>query len=825
MLGRVLNSFSSLIQFYEDWQWDTKVIPYRERIEAHLPDILVRYQQIQFSFLNREPVHSNPDVASHFYTQSYRKDAAASARRYALNIQSRGTHLVMRNATTKLQHVQIALTAKHPNLLVAELLEPPWRFVFDQVETAFSMFGLADTWTRLNSHRDSMLSFWDDIARELEPLRQEFEYIMPELNSKISGHLHIPLFYSLLRCVGYPNPDLAFRLYVGSPILGEFYSPALLQREVIGEAITDENIRRIARSCRAQCDNISATLSTLGADACMAKMHKEFRSNSLVGPFRTFRELVLAIQDEIRQHDGLESFVLEDEYVIVGPQFTIEELHAFQESAVDKTDIPEVIIRNIWNGKTHNNLTSSYSTYVPNNHADVSVIVLHWISVFTSLNFPFEMLGYKSDFTGAYRQMPLRVMHLFASASCFWNYDKDYNCRCYAFYRSLPFGSSLAPAGWSEIVFALCYILAFSTLTILTHCVDDVCGIEVQETVMSARTCFLELCAKIGFVIDMKKSPLPLDEIIYLGLMMHMPARIPRADIKYFSLSVTDERRIKLIQALEDFLFKGTMTPGEASSFRGKLMFYTFWNQEARSYLSELAARQYSESSQHELTEDLARAIQFFITLLCDKKFIAGIQPEHIFGRLLSILYTDGALEGNGLVKGTGGVLFHLPMTTPLYFGEKIPLSACNFDHIAPIEMHAIFRSLELFGSYLRDRAVILFVDNTHAIGCLLKRSATVRERGTKRAHDGSLRGYQSSYTPYSHFSAFCKLEVGIRRTMNEQARAIWKLCSDLNLMLWIEYVHTDCNIADPPSRGQPLPMRGIHVSEAHRLFRTSEFD
>ena len=60
MLGRVLNSFSSLIQFYEDWQWDTKVIPYRERIEAHLPDILARYQQIQFSFLNREPVHSNP---------------------------------------------------------------------------------------------------------------------------------------------------------------------------------------------------------------------------------------------------------------------------------------------------------------------------------------------------------------------------------------------------------------------------------------------------------------------------------------------------------------------------------------------------------------------------------------------------------------------------------------------------------------------------------------------------------------------------------------------------------------------------------------------
>ena len=112
-------------------------------------------------------------------------------------------------------------------------------------------------------------------------------------------------------------------------------------------------------------------------------------------------------------------------------------------------------------------------------------------------------------------------------------------------------------------------------------------------------------------------------------------------------------------------------------------------------------------------------------------------------------------------------------------------------------------------GPSVSHGAVLLFVDNTHAIGCLLKRSATVRERGLKRNSDGEV---IDPYSPYTHFRDFCSLEVGLRRTMNEQARVIWDLITKLNVMIWIEYVHTDCNIADPPSRFKPLPIHGIQV-------------
>ena len=99
-----------------------------------------------------------------------------------------------------------------------------------------------------------------------------------------------------------------------------------------------------------------------------------------------------------------------------------------------------------------------------------------------------------------------------------------------------------------------------------------------------------------------------------------------------------------------------------------------------------------------------------------------------------------------------------------------------------------------------------------------------VRERGYKRSHDGTvIQDEQAKYCSYSHFDKFCQLSIGLRRTMNEQARAIWSLISELDIVLWIECVESKCNIADPPSRMQPLPIRGIPVTEAWRLDVTSD--
>ena len=176
----------------------------------------------------------------------------------------------------------------------------------------------------------------------------------------------------------------------------------------------------------------------------------------------------------------------------------------------------------------------------------------------------------------------------------------------------------------------------------------------------------------------------------------------------------------------------GTLSPGDAATHRGRLFFYAFWDPAARSYLAELAARQYDTSGDSTLTPELAVAIEYFLQLLQDPKFPEGVKPAAIFNRETCVVYTDGASAGDGSVKGIGGVL-SLPEQTPVSFGEQLPLVVPNFDSIAPIEMQAIFRALELFSPSMRGRAVLFFVDNTHAIYWVSFETQHHRPRTTSR--------------------------------------------------------------------------------------------
>ena len=51
---------------------------------------------------------------------------------------------------------------------------------------------------------------------------------------------------------------------------------------------------------------------------------------------------------------------------------------------------------------------------------------------------------------------------------------------------------------------------------------------------------------------------------------------------------------------------------------------------------------------------------------------------------------------------------------------------------------------------------------------------------------------------------------------MNQLAQKIWELITELDLVVWIEYIWTEVNIAAPPSRGEPPPMTrpGFRVGE-----------
>ena len=104
--------------------------------------------------------------------------------------------------------------------------------------------------------------------------------------------------------------------------------------------------------------------------------------------------------------------------------------------------------------------------------------------------------------------MPIPVLHNIFAGTCYFDFTPGVEQRRFGFYTSLPFGSSLAPAGWGELVVALATIMAKLLLAVITHCVDDVANFEPEETVASCRAAFIQLCGLLGLSLDMKRSPL-----------------------------------------------------------------------------------------------------------------------------------------------------------------------------------------------------------------------------------------------------------------------------------------------------------------------------
>ena len=506
--------------------------------------------------------------------------------------------------------------------------------------------------------------------------------------------------------------------------------------------------------------------------------------------------------------------------LVVSTQFSVEESHAYAETAtLSEEEVPSTSfkVRNIFNGKKLNGLSKAFSTYIPCTHADVSVIVMQWLESWQKLHGRDQvLLGWPSDFSAAYRQMPLSALHLMFSGVCYFDYRPHVKQQRFAYYRALPFGSSLAPAEWSETVVALCHIAAFALLMIITHCVDDVSNIELAATVDSARDAFLELCKLLGLKLDPDKSLAPSHDFIYLGLRMILPATLLE---RKFSLSIPEPRRQRLRFQLTSILREAKLTPAGASSMRGRLYFYAYWMQEARAYLVFFSRRQYAEDDpthQWLLTPELIATLAFFLALLDDKMFLAGIRPEFFYNRKQAVIYTDGSLTD--LDRGIGGVCRCDNTPEPTYFAEELE-DGIFYPHIAVVEMRAVLFAIRYFATDIRGRAVLFFIDNTHALGCLLRRSAPLRPETLDERRKSLLRMSERSHKDFE------LLSEDIKYSMNELARQIWALITELDVLIWFEYVNTKLNIADPPSRGFIPPCGGARVGNIDWCMRPfSEF-
>ena len=131
--GHSYSSFGDFIQAIEIWHDEVNLSPFRSELSARLPAYRAEFANLSSQFLSKPAIGCRPLDAA-FSTTSVRRDVVAASRRWLLGQQPRGVHLNVRDCSSKEEHVAAALDARHPNLLITEVLEPTWRHVFDQFE-------------------------------------------------------------------------------------------------------------------------------------------------------------------------------------------------------------------------------------------------------------------------------------------------------------------------------------------------------------------------------------------------------------------------------------------------------------------------------------------------------------------------------------------------------------------------------------------------------------------------------------------------------------------------------------------------------------------
>lgn len=373
---------------------------------------------------------------------------------------------------------------------------------------------------------------------------------------------------------------------------------------------------------------------------------------------------------------------------------------------------------------------------------------------------------WKVDHEAAYRQIPLQASERRLAVVTFC--DPSSGQKCLWIHNALPFGALGAVYGYNRPARGLVHIARVLLRIPVDNYFDDYWGVEGGASVASGFEAFKVLNELLGFLLKPSKERSPGKEGEVLGLEVELSSPQTR-------VSVSMARRAKLLQAIAGILFGGRLLPGSAGSLVGKLGFACsgIFGRVGRAALQPLYRRQHARRGSTALSRPLRSALGFFVTLLEDP-------PPRVFhspsaARPPVVIYTDG--NGAGCL---GIVLFERGEAPEVRFCAVPPavlgLLQVRKQQIALIELIAVVVAFEVFADAVRDRDVLLFVDNRVAEG-------VVRNGYARR----------------------------VAQDASALANLLWLRCAALKVCLYVRWVESDSNIADGPSRpNEPAKSAGL---------------
>ena len=388
---------------------------------------------------------------------------------------------------------------------------------------------------------------------------------------------------------------------------------------------------------------------------------------------------------------------------------------------------------------------------------------------------------WKRDLHEAYRQVPISPEHIRYASFCFFDPEVQ-RVRFYC-HTALPFGATAAVYGFNRVAAALTFLANVALFIPVTNFFDDFFSLDLADLAQSGFDVFGSLCELLGVVIKPVKDVIPCQ----LGELLGVDVDLSGPRLRFV---LQDARREKLLLQIAAVVSSGVLPHGGARRLAGKLSFalMAIFGQLGRAALGAVF-RHATRAGSPRVSDGLRAALLFLERVL-------RRAPKAVPGVVMTkqvVLYTDASDELGG---GLGGVLVVPGLSAGCfascafyYYGLSVPARVvarlrARKQQIAAFELFAVLVALETFYRRLCvTREVLIFVDNTTALGWL---------------RNGFARG-----------------DVG---DLQPVVTLFWDLLLQWRLDTALEYVPTDLNISDAPSRPVSGDLSFLRAQHARRV-------
>ena len=333
-----------------------------------------------------------------------------------------------------------------------------------------------------------------------------------------------------------------------------------------------------------------------------------------------------------------------------------------------------------------------------------------------------ELVGRLGDMKGAYRQLASYPGHRYASVVTVLNETGELR---HFLALALLFGQSGAVFGFNRVSRFLSVLAAVKCDLINSPYYDDFTQIEFKRLAFSARQCFHDLFEILGFDLALE----PKKNKDFAPMFDPLGVRINLSDSRagIVCIEAKPSRVEEITHICEDRVKKDEMTSSDTSSLVGKLRFLR------EGYFGRCGATALRELQLHESSHEpgpLPKKLVMSMRWLVNYFLTAPPRKIDCFGTSAPVhIFTDGASEFERVT--VGGVLFELDFQ-PEAFGAIVPdeivakwRAGRHWQVIGQAELAPVFIATKLWEERLRNRHVIIWIDQNAARQSLIKRVLT----------------------------------------------------------------------------------------------------